>query len=151
MHLLNDRKHFECLGGGTGRRAGFKILFFRECRFDSGPRYKNSVRNRAKAKISYAVFFSLILTHLLYYFLNRAKAIFFFILALFLILILPLILPQIINLFKSRPISEIKLKSPFLTEWNLSNNCIRINSIQHLQWIEIHRRDISRTDGTFEG
>jgi hypothetical protein len=23
-----------------GRRAGFKILFFRECRFDSGPGYK---------------------------------------------------------------------------------------------------------------
>jgi hypothetical protein len=29
-----------CLGGGIGRRAGFKIQFFRECGFDSHPRYK---------------------------------------------------------------------------------------------------------------
>ena len=29
----------KCLGGGTGRRAGFKIQFFRECGFDSHPRY----------------------------------------------------------------------------------------------------------------
>ena len=32
-----------CLGGGTGRRAGFKIQFFRECGFDSHPRYFNLV------------------------------------------------------------------------------------------------------------
>jgi hypothetical protein len=24
----------KCLGGGTGRRAGFKIQFFRECGFE---------------------------------------------------------------------------------------------------------------------
>ena len=29
-----------CLGGGIGRRAGFKIRFFRECGFDSHPRHK---------------------------------------------------------------------------------------------------------------
>ena len=28
-----------CLGGGTGRRAGFKIQFFRECGFDSHLEY----------------------------------------------------------------------------------------------------------------
>jgi hypothetical protein len=27
------------LGGGIGRRAGFKIQFLRECGFDSRPRY----------------------------------------------------------------------------------------------------------------
>ncbi len=31
-------------GGGIGRRAGFKIQFFRECGFDSRPGYfKNDV------------------------------------------------------------------------------------------------------------
>ena len=30
-----------CLGGGTGRRAGFKIQFLRKCGFDSRPRYKS--------------------------------------------------------------------------------------------------------------
>ena len=28
-----------CRGGGTGRRAGFKIRFLRKCEFDSRPRY----------------------------------------------------------------------------------------------------------------
>ncbi len=33
------KKYKQCLGGGIGRRAGFKIQFFRECGFDSHPRY----------------------------------------------------------------------------------------------------------------
>ena len=33
---LTDHK---CLGGGIGRRAGFKIQFLRKCGFDSRPRY----------------------------------------------------------------------------------------------------------------
>ena len=34
------RPILQCLGGGIGRRAGFKIQFLRECGFDSRPRYK---------------------------------------------------------------------------------------------------------------
>ena len=32
-------------GGGIGRRAGFKIQFFRECGFDSHPKYFFLIKN----------------------------------------------------------------------------------------------------------
>ena len=36
------------LGGGIGRRAGFKIQFLRECGFDSRPRYSSLVLFRTR-------------------------------------------------------------------------------------------------------
>src|SRR5690554_689706 len=37
---FESRLSLSCLGGGTGRHAGLKILFpLRECGFDSRPRY----------------------------------------------------------------------------------------------------------------
>ena len=41
--------HFHrSLGGGIGRRAGFKIQFLRECGFDSRPRYQSLVLRRTR-------------------------------------------------------------------------------------------------------
>ena len=39
-----------CLGGGTGRRAGFKIQFLRECGFDSRPRYKKQSESEKRKR-----------------------------------------------------------------------------------------------------
>ena len=38
-----------CLGGGTGRRAGLKIRFRKECRFDSDPRHQLYLADPVKA------------------------------------------------------------------------------------------------------
>ena len=43
LRHIRDQNSY-CLGGGIGRRAGFKIQFFRECGFDSHPRYMLSPR-----------------------------------------------------------------------------------------------------------
>ena len=41
---FESRLSLSCLGGGTGRHAGLKILFpLRECGFDSRPRYKRLI------------------------------------------------------------------------------------------------------------
>ena len=37
-----------CLGGGTGRRAGLKIRFRKECRFDSDPRHQTYIKHQLR-------------------------------------------------------------------------------------------------------
>ena len=49
-----------CLGGGTGRRAGFKIQFFRECGFDSHLEYTKKPLHFSKG------FFVLIKTSIIF-------------------------------------------------------------------------------------
>ena len=46
----------DCLGGGIGRRVGFKIQFFRECGFDSHPRYL--IKTQLFKKIRVAFFYA---------------------------------------------------------------------------------------------
>ena len=43
--------------GGTGRRAGFKILYFRVCRFDSGLGYKKQSEKQSESDVGISAFF----------------------------------------------------------------------------------------------
>lgn len=46
-------KFAQCLGGGIGRRVGFKIQCLRTCGFDSHPRYISKTQQAARQSVAF--------------------------------------------------------------------------------------------------
>ena len=62
--VLRTRLDFmKCRSGGTGRRARFKIVFLRECGFDSHLRYKNRLVSEFRERDNFSTL--ILVIHLL--------------------------------------------------------------------------------------